>query len=88
MADDIVKEQVYTIPLRDAKMAPRWKRTTRAMTLVKKYLVRHMRASPNQVKIDSSINELVWDRGAEKPPSSIRIRAAMFEDGEVQAELA
>jgi large subunit ribosomal protein L31e len=58
------------------------------MTLVKKYLVRHMRASPNQVKIDSSINELVWNRGAEKPPSSIRVRAAMFEDGEVQAELA
>jgi large subunit ribosomal protein L31e len=88
MADDIVKEQVYTIPLRDAKLAPKWKRTTRAMTLVKKYLVRHMRASPDQVKIDSSINELVWNRGAEKPPSSIRVRAAMFEDGEVQAELA
>jgi large subunit ribosomal protein L31e len=40
------------------------------------------------VKIDQGINEKVWSRGAEKPPSKIRIRAMKMEDGQVQAELA
>ncbi|MDK2892041.1 50S ribosomal protein L31e [Methanohalophilus sp.] len=88
MEGDIIKEQVYTIPLRAAKMAPRWRRANRAITLIRKYLIRHMKADPKQIKIDSTINELIWNRGSEKPPSSIRVRAAKFDDGEVQAELA
>ena len=88
MAEDAVKEQIYTIPLRDVKLSPRWKRSSKALTLIRSYLVRHMKAEPSQIKIDASINNKVWERGSEKPPSSIRIRAAMFEDGEVQAELA
>jgi large subunit ribosomal protein L31e len=88
MAEDAVKEQIYTIPLRQAKLAPRWKRSSRAISLIRKYLVRHMKAEPSQIKIDASVNHKVWERGSQKPPSSIRIRAAKFEDGEVQAELA
>ncbi|MBP2031230.1 large subunit ribosomal protein L31e [Methanohalophilus levihalophilus] len=88
MEGDIVKEQVYTIPLRAAKLAPKWRRANRAITLIRKYLIRHMKADPKQIKIDSTINELIWNRGSEKPPSSIRVRAAKFDDGEVQAELA
>lgn len=88
MEGDIVKEQVYTIPLRAAKLAPKWRRANRAITLIRKYLIRHMKADPKQIKIDSTINELIWGRGSEKPPSSIRVRAAKFDDGEVQAELA
>ncbi|WP_440952425.1 50S ribosomal protein L31e [Methanococcoides sp. FTZ1] len=88
MAEDAVKEQIYTIPLREAKLAPRWKRSNRAVSLVRKFLIRHMKAEPSQIKIDASINQKVWERGSQKPPSSIRIRAAKFDDGEVQAELA
>ncbi len=88
MEGDIVKEQVYTIPLRAAKLAPKWRRANRAITLIRKYLIRHMKADPKQIKIDATINELIWNRGSEKPPSSIRVRAAKFDDGEVQAELA
>ena len=58
------------------------------MKLVKSYLTRHMKADPEQIKIDKTINEKLWERGSQKPPSSIRVRAAKFEDGEVQAELA
>ncbi|NYT19085.1 MAG: 50S ribosomal protein L31e [Methanosarcinales archaeon] len=88
MAEDAVKEQIYTIPLREAKLAPRWKRSNRAVLLIRKFLIRHMKAEPSQIKIDASVNHKVWEKGSQKPPSSIRIRAAKFEDGEVQAELA
>ena len=40
------------------------------------------------VKLDMSINERIWERGSQKPPLRIRVRAMKFEDGQVQAELA
>ncbi|WP_292487302.1 50S ribosomal protein L31e [Methanohalobium sp.] len=88
MADDAVSEQIYTIPLRKVKSAPRWKRSHKAMALIKQFLIRHTKSLPSQIKIDQTVNEKVWERGSEKPPSSVRVRAAKFEDGEVQVELA
>ena len=88
MADDMVKEQIYTIPLRDVKKVPSWKRANKAVTEVKGCLVRHMKVEATQVKLDKSINERLWEKGCEKPPLSIRVRAVKFADGEVQAELA
>ncbi len=88
MADDMVKEQIYTIPLRDVKKVPSWKRANKAVTEVKGFLVRHMKVEATQVKLDKSINERLWEKGCEKPPLSIRVRAVKFADGEVQAELA
>lgn len=80
------EEQIYIIPLRDAKRAPRWKRSNTAVKDIRKFLEKHMKSV--DVKLDKSINERVWDRGAEKPPSRIRVRAMKFDDGQVQAELA
>ncbi len=88
MADDMVKEQIYTIPLRAARKVPVWKRANRAVIEVRKYLVRHMKTELTQVKLDKTVNERLWERGCEKPPLSIRVRAVKFADGEVQVELA
>lgn len=88
MADDMVKEQIYTIPLRAVRKVPSWKRANRAVTEVRAYLVRHMKVDSVQVKLDKSINERLWEKGCKKPPLSIRVRAVKFADGEVQAELA
>ncbi|TQD27316.1 50S ribosomal protein L31e [Methanolobus vulcani] len=88
MAEDVVKEQIYTIPLREIKSIPRWKRAKKTMVVIRAYLTKHMKVEPDMVKLDKTINEKVWEHGCEKPPLSIRIRAAKFEDGEVQAELA
>ncbi len=83
---DILKEQIYIIPLRDVKLAPRWKRSPRAIKEVREYLAKHMKSE--DIKLDTSINEKIWERGSEKPPRKIRVRAMKFEDGQVQAELA
>jgi large subunit ribosomal protein L31e len=88
MADDMVKEQIYTIPLRVVKRVPTWKRANRAVIEVKNFLVRHLKVDPVKVKLDRTINEHLWEKGCEKPPLSIRVRAVKFADGEVQAELA
>lgn len=79
-------EQIYVIPLKMTGRVPRWKRGNRAIKEIRQYLTRHMKSE--DIKLDRSINERIWDRGIEKPPSRIRVRAMKFEDGQVQAELA
>jgi len=81
-------ERVYTIPLQAAKRVPRWRRSNRAMAEVKDYLSKHMKTPLDMVKIDQSLNEVIWARGNEKPPSKLRVRAVKFEDGGVEAEFA
>ena len=81
-------ERIYTIPLRDVKKVPRWKRSSRAVVEVRNYLARHMKATPEAIKLDSSLNEAIWARGSEKPPLKIRVKAVKFEDGGVEAEFA
>ncbi len=82
------KEQIYTIPLRCVKRVPRWRRTKRAVSEVRTYLARHMKAAPENIKLASNLNEILWSRGNEKPPSRVRVRAVKFDDGGVEAEFA
>lgn len=88
MAEDVVKEQIYTVPLRVVKKVPAWKRANRAVIEVKSFLARHMKVEPEKVKMDKSINEKIWERSCEKPPLFLRVRAVEFKDGEVEAEIA
>ncbi len=81
-------ERVYTIPLRDVKKAPRWKRSKKAVDEVRSYLARHMKTSVKDVKIAGDLNEAIWARGAQKPPTRIRVKAVKFDDGGVEAEFA
>ena len=81
-------ERVYTIPLREAKRVPRWRRSKRAMSEIKSYLSKHMKTPVEDVKIDPGLNEVIWARGNQKPPLKVRVRAVKFEDGGVEAEFA
>ena len=85
----IVVERVYSIRLRQKmKKYPRWLRAKKSAKYVRNFLSRHMKVEPEKIKIDTSINEKIWERGAQKPPAKIRIRAVKFDDGVVEAELA
>jgi large subunit ribosomal protein L31e len=87
MADKTTKEleRIYTIPLREVKSSPRNHRTDRAVRAVKNYLSRHMKSQ--EIWIDGSVNEKLWERGMYKIPSKIRVRALKFDDGVVEVTL-
>jgi large subunit ribosomal protein L31e len=72
------RERIYTIPLRVVKCVPRWRRSTRAISAIREYLMRHTKS--DGILIDRSINEKVWERGAQKPPSKIRVKVTEEED--------
>jgi large subunit ribosomal protein L31e len=79
-----ISERIYTIPLRAVKKAPRWKRSNRAITLIREFLERHTKS--DYIVLDRTINEKVWARGSQKPPSKIRVKVTEEEDV-IKAEL-
>jgi len=97
--EEIVEERTYTIPLGKAWITPPKRRTPRAMRMVRAFINKHMKLEarkegeeeeeePAQLVISREVNEKVWERGIEKPPRKIRVRAAKDKDGNVTVYLA
>ncbi len=79
-------ERIYTIPLRDVKKAPRTKRAQQAVRYVRAFIEKHMKSE--SVKLDMSVNEKVWERGIQKIPPKIKVKAETQDDGSVLVTLA
>jgi large subunit ribosomal protein L31e len=83
---DIVSENVYTIPLGKAhRTKPIYKRTSKAITFIIKYLQRHTKS--DNVKIGEDLNRHLWAKGAKKPPRKVQIKAVKDSEGKVTATL-
>lgn len=81
----VLEERIYTIPLVSVMSATRKKRANKAVRQVRNYLSRHMHST--NVKIAAPLNEVIWSRGIQKPPRSVKVKALKYEDS-VVAELA
>jgi large subunit ribosomal protein L31e len=79
-------ERIYTIPLREAKKVPRTKRSPRATRFVREFIQKNMKS--DDVKLDASVNEKIWERGIQKIPPKIKVKATKEEDGSVLVTLA
>ncbi len=88
VAEEIVVERLYTIPLGKAYEAIRKRRAKRAVNLVKAFIIRHMKLDDEaDLSIDTALNEYLWTRGIEKPPRRVRVRATKDRDGFVKVFL-
>ena len=86
MSDSKIElERMYTVPLSRAWIAPRYRRTSRAVNVLKEFAERHMKSS--EIKIDSELNETLWRRGITKPPRRITVKMTKDEDGLVTISL-
>jgi large subunit ribosomal protein L31e len=96
--EEIVEERTYTIPLSKAWVSPPKKRSPRAMHIIEAFITKHMKLNvktdeeeeetTKKLIITNELNEKVWDRGIEKPPRKIRVRATKNKDGVVTVYLA
>jgi len=96
--EEIVEERVYVVPLGKANVRPPKKRAPRAIQLLRAFITKHMKLEMRveeeeeeelpQLIISKEVNEKIWDRGIEKPPRKIRVRAAKDKDGNVTVYLA
>ncbi len=81
-------EREYTIPLRASRHQPsRRRRAGHALLTVKRFVVRHMKGKPENVWIDPRLNEEIWERGIQRVPSKVRVKAIRFEDGLIEVDL-
>ena len=79
-------ERIYTVPLGRAWVAPRYRRAEKAVTVLRQFVKRHMK--PDEVVIDTSVNEEIWKQGIQKPPRKIRVRLTKDDTGLVTVTLA
>jgi large subunit ribosomal protein L31e len=97
--EEIVEERVYTVPLGKAWIMPPRKRTPRAVRMLRSFITKHMKLEartegeveeeePRSLVITDGVNEKMWERGVEKPPRKIRVRATKDKDGNVTVYLA
>lgn len=98
--EEIVEERTYTVPLGKALIVPANKRAARAMRMLRSFIIKHMKLEarkegtaeeeeePTKLIITNEVNQKVWERGIEKPPRKIRVRAAKDKEGNVTVYLA
>lgn len=86
MADEI--ERILTVPLKATKNAPRSRRAKRAVKEVRELVARYMKAEQDSVWIDTKVNEKLWERGIQNPPSRLTVKAVKFDDGTVEVTLS
>lgn len=79
-------ERIYTVPLKEAWNAQRYRRAERAMTVLKEFATRHMKAA--KIIVDTSVNAKIWERGIRTPPRRIRVKMAKDTEGTVTITLA
>lgn len=62
----------YTIPLRKGyHQAPRYKRTKKAVDVLRAYLKRHTKA--DSIKLGQHLNEHLWEKGIRNPPAKVTV---------------
>lgn len=76
-----MNERLYTISLMKVRAVPRTKRAPRAIREIRKFVSHHMKT--DDVRFDSSINELIWKRGISTIPNKVRIKVIKTDDDEV-----
>ena len=85
--EEILEERLYTVPLK-TRNYPRYKRTKKAVTLMRQFLMRHMKPETEEyLKIDPALNEYLWNRGIKNPPNKVKIKVTKNEEGIVTAYL-
>jgi large subunit ribosomal protein L31e len=85
--EEIVDERIYTVPLRKAYWTgSRLRRSNKAIRILREFVERHMK--PEELLIRPEVNERIWNRGIQKPPRRIRIRATKNADNLVRVYLA
>ena len=79
-------ERTYNIPLRkEFRKVPRWKKTNKAVTALREFLVKHMKSE--DVKLGTALNEKLGQHGIKNPPHHVKVNVTKDEKGIVSAEL-
>ena len=77
--EEIIDERIYIVPLVKARKGPRNKRAKKAIRYLREYMKRHFK--PESIVITQEVNEKIWERGIQKPPRKLKVRATKNIEG-------
>lgn len=81
-------ERTYTIPLRKEWLkSVKYKRAKKAVRAIREFLMRHMKASEENIRIGKHLNQELWKHGIKRPPSRVKVNVTKDDKGIVVAEL-
>ena len=76
------------VPLRKAWNITRFKRAPRAIQIIRDEVIRHLKVLPEEeIDIDPSVNEKIWERGIENPPRKIRLTVIRHDAPDIPIEV-
>jgi len=85
---EVKLERVYNVPLRREWLkSPLHRRSKKAVSALKQFLSKHMKADIKDIKIGPYLNEKIWERGIRFPPHHVKVNAKKDSEGKVNAEL-
>jgi len=84
--EEIIDERIYTVPLAKARRGPRNKWAKKSVRYLRDYMTQHFK--PEFLVISQEVNEKIWERGIQKPPRKLKVRATKNIDGLVVVYLA
>jgi len=86
MARAAVSELV--VPLRKAWNITRFKRSPRAIKIIRNEVIRHLKVKEDEkIWIDQAVNEAIWKNGIENPPRKIRLEITRHDEPDIPIEV-
>jgi len=71
----------YVIPLRrEVRKAPKWRRSKKAVSVVRKFIQKHMKTE--KVIVCTELNEKIWEHGIKNPPGKVEVSVAKIKKDE------
>jgi len=81
----MAEEKVVVLNLRKKLLkTPKWKRSKELMGLLKKIIEKQ---GSKKITIDKKLNEKIWSRSIENPPTKLRVKIIKPDDKSVRVEL-
>ncbi len=81
-------ERTYTIPLRREWLkSVKYKRAKKAVRAIREFLMRHMKAPLENVRLGRHLNLELWKHSIKNPPSRVKVNVTKDDKGVVMAEL-
>ena len=81
------EERTLIINLANVREYPRHKRTEKIVRTLRDNLARIFKVKIEYVKLDKSLNNIIWSRGGRNSLSKLKVKVTLNEDGVLLAKL-
>lgn len=83
----VKEERTLIVNLANVRMYPRHKRTEKIIRTLRDNLARTFKVKTEYVKLDKSLNNIIWSKGGRNSLSKLKVKVTLNEDGVLLAKL-